>query len=324
MVLWHPDADRRPVFGRPGKPWSGGAGNPKYLFHTTEITTRWPNYTTPPHLTLNPWTGELRQHVAFNLAAYAVRSGRVDTMRFTYQVEHWGRAKAVPTYPDVWYQNVAELIQWCHDNLNVPLVFDDFTNLRFGAFGSRLPYADVDAFSGIIGHGRVGRGIDTHWDPGALDVPRLETMLTNMEDDMGLLPMQFGDGYPEGTELSFIDVRGDEQTITTTELSAEKRSDVRWLQELLNDAGVALFGSAWVEIGQDGKYGEGTTAAVVLVTPRTAVDSAGFVFHGNDMQPTMRAAFQNPGPKGDKGDPGAPGMPGPAPTAGKISDFVYE
>ena len=176
-VLWHPDADRRPVTGRPGKKWDGGTGNPKYLFHTTEITTRWPNYMAPPHLTLNPWTGELRQHVAFNLAAYAVRSSRVDAMRFVYQVEHWGKAKLVPTYPDHWYENVAELIRWFHDNLGVPIIFDDFTNLRYGPLGSRLPYDDVDTFAGIIGHGRVGRGIDTHWDPGALDVPRLEAML---------------------------------------------------------------------------------------------------------------------------------------------------
>ncbi len=177
MILWHPDADRRPVAGRPGKKWDGGTGNPKYLFHTTEITTRWPRYTAPPHLTLNPWTGELRQHVAFNLAAYAVRSSRVDKMQFVYQVEHWGKAKLVPTYPDVWYENAAGLIQWFHDNLGVPIVFDDFTNLRYGPLGSRLPYDDVDTFAGIIGHGRVGRGIDTHWDPGALDVPRLEAML---------------------------------------------------------------------------------------------------------------------------------------------------
>ncbi len=176
-VLWHPDAKRHPILGRPGKPWAGGQGNPKYLFHTTEITTRWPNYSSPPHLTLNPWTGELRQHVAFTLAAYSVRSSRVDEMQYTYQVEHWGKAKDVPTYPDHWYRNVAALIQWLHDNLDVPLVFDDFTNLRFGPLGSRLPYDQVDDFSGIIGHGRVGRGIDTHWDPGALDVPRLEAML---------------------------------------------------------------------------------------------------------------------------------------------------
>ncbi len=141
------------------------------------ITTRWPRYSFPPHLTLNPWTGELRQHVAFNLAAYAIRSSRVDKMRFVYQVEHWGKAKVVPFYPDVWYQNVAKLIQWFHVNLGVPVVFDDFTNLRYGPLGSRLPYDAVDAFAGIIGHGRVGRGIDTHWDPGALDVPRLEAML---------------------------------------------------------------------------------------------------------------------------------------------------
>ncbi len=209
-VLWHPDADRRPVAGRPGKKWDGGTGNPKYLFHTTEITTRWPNYTAPPHLTLNPWTGELRQHVAFNLAAYAVRSGRVDTMRFTYQVEHWGRAKAVPTYPDVWYRNVAELIEWFHDNLDVPVVFDDFTNLRFGAFGSRLPYDDVDSFSGIIGHGRVGRGIDTHWDPGALDVPRLEAMLH--------IPSP-----PEEDEMLPVDANSGKE-------------DIRAIQEMLNTA----------------------------------------------------------------------------------------
>ncbi len=182
MILWHPTATRK-LYRARGKPWKGGSGNPKFLFHTTE-TLGLPNYSAPPHMTLHPGR-ELWQHIPFDMAAYSVRSSRVDEMQFCYQVEVIGRAREVPMYKDdPWYLEVADLIDWFRDNLGVPIVFEDFTTMKYGQFAAqRRNYATVDSFSGILGHGHVGRGIDSHWDPGRLDVPRLEAMIPNPEED---------------------------------------------------------------------------------------------------------------------------------------------
>ena len=92
LPLWHPTATRQ-IYKARGKAWSGGAGNPKFGFHMTE-TRGYPNYSAPPHMTLHPSVG-LRQHIPFDKAAYSVRSGKVDTMRFFYQIDEViGRAAA--------------------------------------------------------------------------------------------------------------------------------------------------------------------------------------------------------------------------------------
>ncbi len=176
-ILWHPTATRK-LYSARGKPWKGGSGKPKFVFHTTE-TAGLPNYAAPPHMTLHPGV-RLYQHIPFNLAAYSVRSGKVDTMQFAYQIEVIGRAREVPNYRNhPWYLEVADLIDWFHDNLGVPIVFEDFHKQpSYGQFAwQRRNYATVDAFSGILGHCHVGRGIDSHWDPGKLDVERLEAMI---------------------------------------------------------------------------------------------------------------------------------------------------
>jgi hypothetical protein len=286
-VLWHPDAKKQ-IFSAKGKLWSGGSGKPKFLFHTTE-TTGFPKYSSPPHMTLDPLTGELRQHIPFNRAAYSVRSGKVDTMRFAYQIEVIGRAREVPMYrADPWYNEVAKLIQWFHDNLDVPLVFEDFSVVKFGQFAvQRRNYATVDDFSGILGHCHVGRGIDSHWDPGRLNVTMLQIILkktppppSSEEDDM-FLPLEFGDGYKDGTTLQHPDYKGGNEFVTDRRF---KRSDVRAVQEMLRDAGG--------DLKLDGEYGPQTVEAMKAVLPTSAADSKGTIFHGNDWTPLLRKVIE--------------------------------
>ncbi len=282
-ILWHPNATRKTYTFRKGKAWKGGSGKPKFLFHTTE-TAGLPNYSAPPHMTLHPGH-KLWQHIPFDRAAYSVRSGKVDSSRFVYQIEVIGRAREVPMYKDdPWYLEVADLIDWFHDNLGVPIVFEDFRRMRYGQFAQqRRNYATVDEFSGILGHAHVGRGIDSHWDPGRLDVPRLEAMLASApppppppkEEDM-FLPLEFGDGYVDGTVLSHPDYNKGKSFVAEREF---KKSDVRAVQEMLRDAGGAL--------GLDGRYGPTTVSAMVAVLP-SAADSKGTVFHGNDWTPLLR------------------------------------
>ncbi len=283
-ILWHPDATKQ-IFSAAGKRWEGGSGKPKFLFHTTE-TESFPRYSAPPHMTLHPGIPELRQHIPFDLAAYSVRSGKVDTMKFAYQIEVIGRARQVPLYrADPWYNEVAKLIQWFYDNFGVPLEFEDFTRMRFGQFAAqRRNYDTVDAFSGILGHGHVGRGIDSHWDPGRLNVTLLEEILKGLappppppseEDDM-FLPLEFGDGFKDGTTLQHPDYNGGKEFTTDR---AFKRSDVRAVQEMLRDAGGKL--------DLDGRYGPQTVTSMLAVLP-SAADSKGTVFHGNDWTPLLR------------------------------------
>ena len=178
-TLWHPDATRQINPRLRGKPWKGGSGKPKFGFHTTE-TSGFPNYSFPPHMKLSPSVG-LRQHISFGKAAYSVRSGAVDTMEYFYQFEIVGYARFIHDMPDWWYLDVAKLIQWAHENLGVPIEFEDYSDPRYGRFAwQRRNYATVDDFSGIIGHCHVGRGTDVHWDPGKLDVERLEAMLSDL------------------------------------------------------------------------------------------------------------------------------------------------
>lgn len=185
-ILWHPEAVRQ-IFAADGKPWVGGAGNRKLLLHSTE-TSGWPNYSAPPHMTLKASTGELRQHVSFDQAAYALRDNAGEDDRFTYQVELIGRAAETPGYSDEWYRNVAKLIAWFHLNLDVPLIWADFSTMLAGTYApQRMTRAECDAFSGILGHAHFGRGIDTHWDPGKLDIGRLSRFTAEeVEEEMAV------------------------------------------------------------------------------------------------------------------------------------------
>lgn len=184
MAIWHPDATKQ-VFDASGKPWAGGSGKRKLVLHTIE-SNRWPTYSAPPHLTLNPNTGELRQHIPFDKAAYALRDNSSEDDRYVWQVELWGRAANTPTYDDTWYRNLAKLVAWFVTEMRVPRHYADFTVMHYGASApQRLTPAQTDEFSGILGHGHWGRGTDTHWDPGMLDIERLDRFVGEwLEDEM--------------------------------------------------------------------------------------------------------------------------------------------
>jgi hypothetical protein len=87
------------------------------------------------------------------------------------------------TYEAV-YQALAELCQWFVTEMGVPDVWLDFTCCAFGAETEcRRTRAEVDRFSGFLGHCHFGRGIDTHADPGHLDVERVRSFMQPLEGD---------------------------------------------------------------------------------------------------------------------------------------------
>lgn len=223
MILWHPAAERDPVPGRPGKPWQGGSGQRRLVLHTLEYT-RWPNpdgVWAAPHLTYDPWRRALRQHIPFDRAAYSLRDNTDEDDMYCWQVELWGRAREVPTYDVFWYLGLAQLLVWFHLNLDVPLVFQDvWLGEGSGAadkyHGNRLTDAEWEATEGILGHQHFGWGVDTHWDPGALDIERLRQAIG------ALVYADFASGIvqawaqdPQNTWNRFARILGEPQLVIT-------------------------------------------------------------------------------------------------------------
>ena len=192
----HPDAIQVIACNgtRQGKPWIGGTGAPKLLLHTIEGADEnigwprdWTRWCATPHLALHPWKygrgepGGLYQLVGMEWAAYALRDNAGEDDKFIWQVEMAGRAVNVPTYDDDWYRGVAKLVKWFIDNMGVPDVYANF------ASPTRMDSAEWNAFSGIMGHVHFGAGVDTHTDPGKLDVGRVRSFYEGGAVDLGRL-----------------------------------------------------------------------------------------------------------------------------------------
>ena len=177
MEIWFPGAEW--VGTKAGKKWVGTT-NPIVVLHTLEFLG-WPNpekWDAPSHLVCNPWTNEIRQYVRMDKAAYSVRDNPLEDDYPTWQVELWGKAAFVPKYNDEWYRGVASLCKTFNKVYDIPLNFADFSIMQGGEYApQRLTDESVRLFTGFLGHGHMGRGVDEHWDPGKLDVPRLERFL---------------------------------------------------------------------------------------------------------------------------------------------------
>lgn len=168
----------------PGKPWNG-ATKPMVVLHTLEFNG-WPQtwkWDSPSHFVYNPNTRELRQYISMDKAAYSLRHNAAEDDYLTIQVEMWGKAANVPIYDDNWYEGVAELVQWCHDTYGIPLEFADFSVMAAGEYApQRMTWEQTNEFTGFLGHGHFGRGVDAHWDPGMLDIDKVKSYL--QEDTM--------------------------------------------------------------------------------------------------------------------------------------------
>jgi len=184
----------------PGKPWRG-VTQPVVVLHTLEFNG-WPDpqrWDSPSHLVANPNTGELRQYLPMDRAAYSVRDNALEDDKPTWQVEMWGKAANVPNYSDDWYRGVAELVNLFNEHYQIPVTFADFTNVQYGKYApARMTDAEVRAFTGFLGHAHMGRGTDSHWDPGKLDVTRVLQFAGGVHEPppggYQMRTVQYGDG----------------------------------------------------------------------------------------------------------------------------------
>jgi hypothetical protein len=158
-------------------------GRPKLVLHTTE-TRGYPNYSWPPHITFSGDANTGVRHVPDRLGAYALRSpggGFSPNYQagYVFQMEIIAYAKKTPSYSDDWYRNLAQVcVDVCVAN-GIPGVFHPSGFAGGGAYGldgvNRLSWTQFSGFSGILGHQHVP--FNTHWDPGKLDVERLDNYM---------------------------------------------------------------------------------------------------------------------------------------------------
>lgn len=168
----YPGAIDHPITGRGGltyvdAPW-------RLVLHST-VTKGLPNYTSPPHVTINPLTGTVWQHVDFDKGAYALLhpSGTPETNRMrALQVEIIDRDGDASEWNQSTY--LAQMLQWFVREFPIqPTPHPVFSDSR--CYGANSPCRMLDdewlLFNGICGHQHVPH--NRHWDPGELDIDQL-------------------------------------------------------------------------------------------------------------------------------------------------------
>jgi hypothetical protein len=163
---WHPNAHRQPEEDA-GAFTSGGH---KIVWHTTEGSS-FPDYAgVAPHFTLNPQTGELRQHMPITVSARALvhPAGTPETNRcHSYQVELIGFAAHTQDWPDLAYERIAKLARWIEKWADVPRTSD----VKFEVPAARMGGQEFVDYKGHCGHEHVPG--NTHWDPGAFKIGKV-------------------------------------------------------------------------------------------------------------------------------------------------------
>jgi hypothetical protein len=163
-ALWFPGARLNQLAPVDGGSILGGKG--MVLWHDTE-TSGFPSYSSGfwPNMTINPVTGEARQHIPANRAARALRneSGGVQTNRWrVFQIECLGFANEVAFHPVM-----AEVAEWAHDRLGVPLsstvTWMSYPS-SFGQTSVRLSSGEWSDYAGHLAHMHVPE--NDHGDPG--------------------------------------------------------------------------------------------------------------------------------------------------------------
>lgn len=190
--IWLPGFERWELPGVPGLPYDE-FDDPKAVLHTTEggsIDGAVKAYSAyPPQLIVDPVKKRKVQHIPLNRAGYALWNGDADDSH-CYQVEIVGYASQTHLWSD-------EVLKWLGEELARPLheyggvpyvvVWKGFRRdgempfaLASDESPLRLTQAELDSFSGFLGHQHVPG--DDHWDPGGLNVARILDFAQSKED----------------------------------------------------------------------------------------------------------------------------------------------
>jgi len=160
------------------RPFKGSAK--KITLHTTEGSNK-PNWEAMqsgiPHLTFDPGTNQVWQHLKWDIAAYTLTGGDKSPNSDAgqnIQIEMIGFAKDTPTWSNTRYDNLKKLLSWLSDSLGIVYQFPfPFTaNDGYGEDGAvRQDWDTFSAANGIVGHSHATW--NDHWDPGDLDTAKL-------------------------------------------------------------------------------------------------------------------------------------------------------
>jgi hypothetical protein len=166
MSVWHPDA-RRVVYSDIGQFLDVPR---RIVWHTTEGYGLPVYANSHPHFTLNPKTGDLWQHSPIDRGVKTLKnlSGGVETNRAgAIQVELIGFARDTPSWPDSYYDEIADLARWIERNGNVSRT----CQVEFSTSRSTMTNAQWMAYRGHCGHQHVPE--QNHWDPGAFKIGKV-------------------------------------------------------------------------------------------------------------------------------------------------------
>lgn len=180
--------------------------NPKLCWHTTEggslAGAEAAFYPYPPHLGVDPDTGERHQYIDLDRRAYSLGNSDAEDS-YVIQVEVVGFASDSHTWS-------TETLRWLGDNVadpvaaavGVPPVIapqgfhgqGEGIVLASSSSPIRFDIGGWDAFAGHVGHQHCPG--DDHWDPGALDVATILTATapTPKEEDMTPSVLAVSDG----------------------------------------------------------------------------------------------------------------------------------
>lgn len=180
--IWLPGYDKKPL-GLHGGVYDE-TSNPKLCWHTTEgpslagAERAYANY--PPHIGVNPTTGEKHQYVPLNKHSYALAGSESDD-EYVIQVEVVGYAGQSHLWGDA-------VLRWLGENVVRPIretigVPDVVIPAGFRKEGGgivlaskyspiRLSLDGLRKFSGHLGHQHMPSP-DSHWDPGGLPIHKI-------------------------------------------------------------------------------------------------------------------------------------------------------
>jgi len=175
-MIWLPGYTQV-VLGASGGPYDQ-TDNPKLCWHTTEGATlagaETAFWSYPPHLGVDPSTGERHQYIPLDRRAYSLGNSDAEDS-YCIQVEVVGRADQSHTWSDDRLEWLAvNVVRPVADTVGVPAVALMFYGEGDGYILAspdspiRLSLADWDAYSGHVGHQHCPG--DDHWDPGRLDL----------------------------------------------------------------------------------------------------------------------------------------------------------
>lgn len=177
-------------FGTDGGSWTRQPAI--IVLHSTESGDHgWPGYSSgssAPHFTLDPLTGECRQHISLAEAARALKnpSGGVETNRGgAVQIEIIGTCDPerkgdsgwtfLPTYTK--WDSLAKVLKDISKACNIPLTEGVTWKAYPGSYGTgasqRLSGGSWNSYKGVLGHQHVPE--NDHGDPGNIDIAAILT-----------------------------------------------------------------------------------------------------------------------------------------------------